>query len=266
MEEAQVNTVLDSGCTVPDDTASVMETSDTTTPQEHAPMIEVQDAVHAASSWREFFVHIATIVLGLLIAVGLEQTVEHIHHLHQAYQVEQALYDDNLTNRLYVRRDMELLEQGLGPIRANMNSLNDSLAHGSPFVPVSLARRVAYRPPETAWLTLRQNGLLSLVPARVANSYWIIDQIHQRISDVFTEADADRAHIDAILHLHPDPAQMTEQERHDLLMAYSDLYQNIVRSMNELKRLSTVNEMTIAGTEVTIENFEKWDGAAVPSH
>ena len=42
--------------------------------------LDVHPAHHAATTWRDFFIHIATIVLGLLIAVGLEQRVEHFHH------------------------------------------------------------------------------------------------------------------------------------------------------------------------------------------
>lgn len=41
-------------------------------------MLDVHPAHHAASTWRDFFIHIVTIVIGLLIAIGLEQTVEHI--------------------------------------------------------------------------------------------------------------------------------------------------------------------------------------------
>jgi hypothetical protein len=52
-------------------------------PQEPAPMLDVHPAHHAAQTWRDFFIHIATIVLGLIIAVSLEQTVEAIHHHHQ---------------------------------------------------------------------------------------------------------------------------------------------------------------------------------------
>lgn len=50
----------------------------------HAP----QQSVH---TWKDFFIHIATIVVGLLIAVGLEQTVEHFHHEHQVAQIREAL-------------------------------------------------------------------------------------------------------------------------------------------------------------------------------
>ena len=34
---------------------------------------------HAAKSWREFAVEIGTIVVGILIALGLEQVIESIH-------------------------------------------------------------------------------------------------------------------------------------------------------------------------------------------
>ena len=52
-------------------------------------MLDVHPAHHAVSTWRDFFIHIATIVLGLLIAIGLEQTVESLHHRHQRHQLEE---------------------------------------------------------------------------------------------------------------------------------------------------------------------------------
>jgi hypothetical protein len=42
-------------------------------------MLEVHAPHQTPHSWKDFFIHIATIVLGLLIAVGLEQMVERIH-------------------------------------------------------------------------------------------------------------------------------------------------------------------------------------------
>src|SRR5277367_28816 len=63
-------------------------------PKEQAPMLDVHPAHHAATTWRDFFIHIATIVIGLLIAVGLEQTVELIHHRHQRHQSQEDLHDE----------------------------------------------------------------------------------------------------------------------------------------------------------------------------
>ena len=39
-------------------------------------MIDVHPAPHAAHTWKDFLIHIATIVVGLLIALSLEQTIE----------------------------------------------------------------------------------------------------------------------------------------------------------------------------------------------
>jgi hypothetical protein len=62
-------------------------------------MLDIHPAHHAASTWRDFFIHIATIVLGLLIAISLEQTVEFFHHRHQVHQLEENLRDE-------LRRDL----------------------------------------------------------------------------------------------------------------------------------------------------------------
>jgi hypothetical protein len=56
-------------------------------------MLDVHPAHHAATTWRDFFIHIATIVIGLLIAVGLEQTVEAIHHYRQRAELREQILE-----------------------------------------------------------------------------------------------------------------------------------------------------------------------------
>jgi hypothetical protein len=76
------------------ETADVPETA-----KEHQTMLDVHPAHHAASSWKEFFIHIATIVLGLLIAVGLEQAVEYFHHRRVVAEVREELRGECETNK-----------------------------------------------------------------------------------------------------------------------------------------------------------------------
>jgi hypothetical protein len=54
-------------------------------------MLDVHAPHAPVHSWREFFIHIATIVIGLCIAVGIEQIVEWIHHRHQIAETREAL-------------------------------------------------------------------------------------------------------------------------------------------------------------------------------
>jgi hypothetical protein len=68
-------------------------------------MLDVHPAHHAATTWKEFFVHIATIVLGLLIALGLEQMVEVVHNRREVAEVRHELSDERETNRRALAKD-----------------------------------------------------------------------------------------------------------------------------------------------------------------
>jgi hypothetical protein len=54
-------------------------------------MLEVHAPHEAAHTWKGFLIHIATIVIGLFIAVSLEQTVEYFHHRHLRAQLEEQM-------------------------------------------------------------------------------------------------------------------------------------------------------------------------------
>ena len=72
---------------VPEDTP-IPETA-----EEHAPMLDVH-VPHPTHTWNDFFIHIATISVGLLIAIGLEQTVEAVHHHRQSEELRAAIDRD----------------------------------------------------------------------------------------------------------------------------------------------------------------------------
>ena len=54
-------------------------------------MLDVHPPHQAAHTWKDFLTHMATIVLGLLIAIGLEQSVEWVHHREQRHQLLEQL-------------------------------------------------------------------------------------------------------------------------------------------------------------------------------
>lgn len=58
-------------------------------------MLDVHPPHEAAHSWKDFFIHIATIVVGLLIAVGLEQTVEAVHRHHERADLMESLHQES---------------------------------------------------------------------------------------------------------------------------------------------------------------------------
>src|SRR5579863_6778481 len=70
------------------------------TPEISAPMLDVHPPHESIHTLASFFIHIATIVVGLLIAVGLEQTVEYFHHRQQVAEIRRSLAEERRINEV----------------------------------------------------------------------------------------------------------------------------------------------------------------------
>jgi hypothetical protein len=57
-------------------------------------MIDIHPPHHAATTRRDFLIHLSTVVLGILIAIGLEQTVEYFHRRHQLHELREGAITD----------------------------------------------------------------------------------------------------------------------------------------------------------------------------
>jgi hypothetical protein len=57
-------------------------------------MLDVHASHETIHTWKDFLIHIATICVGLLIALALEQSVEAVHHHHQREQLLVSLDHD----------------------------------------------------------------------------------------------------------------------------------------------------------------------------
>ena len=61
---------------------------------------------HAAKTWKEFFIELGTIVVGILIALGLEQIVEGFHDRSRVAQARENIRSEIANNiGLMVTRD-----------------------------------------------------------------------------------------------------------------------------------------------------------------
>src|SRR5580704_4948634 len=103
------------------DTRSISETS--------APMLDVHAPHESIHTLKGFFVHITTIAIGLLIAIGLEQSVEYIHHRHQLQEARRELLKEVDENRRIVEFNIEstrkaalALDSDIAILRAQQSS------------------------------------------------------------------------------------------------------------------------------------------------
>jgi hypothetical protein len=77
----------------------------TVTPEISAPMLDVHPPHESIHTWHSFLIHIATIVVGLLIAVALEQGVERIHEHYELIKVREELARELDGNREILAED-----------------------------------------------------------------------------------------------------------------------------------------------------------------
>ena len=141
-------------------------------------MLDVHPPHSATHTWRDFFIHIATICIGLLIAVGLEQTVEAVHRsaerrdlLHDIHvECEENLraLDSDIASYL-ARSDWEASAAAV--LRAA------PVVHGSIAVTLPAAPPVLFAPaPSRAvWTLARASGKVALVPENLAQVFDRVD-------------------------------------------------------------------------------------------
>ena len=111
--------------------ASPAEAGTGSTAEITRPMLDVHAPHEAIHTWKNFFIHLATISIGLLIAIGLEQTVEYVHHRHQVAELMQKLRAETLENR-------EILQTNLGETDRITSVVDDNLRSLAPGVKLSV--------------------------------------------------------------------------------------------------------------------------------
>ena len=142
--------------------------------EESTPMLDVHPAHHAASTWKEFFIHIATIVMGLLIAVGLEQMVEHLHQARELAETRQALREEREANRKIAERRYD--DWRLGVAAAHNNEMVLEYAKTHPLAPpesypgVLIWQYSRFQFKRAAWESAQLTVVISLMPREEAES------------------------------------------------------------------------------------------------
>ena len=122
-------------------------------------------------TWRDFFVDIATIVIGLLIAIGLEQSVEYVHHRQQLREARRELSKEVDDNRRIVELNIESTRKASLALDADIAILR---AQPSSRFPVPKKLDYSWEPWNTrdgSWQAAKQSGSLSLMPHDESRRY-----------------------------------------------------------------------------------------------
>jgi hypothetical protein len=162
-------------------------------------MIDVHPPHQATHTWRDFFIHIATISVGLLIAIGLEQSVEALHRLHERHVLEHDLRQECELDRVNVENNVHYYDARMLWLFGLKKDLDTIIAaNGKVDLPY---RRFQAPPgfptalglPETAWVAARSEGKLTLLSDLEEETYGILyARLERNEAALLTYSDANK--------------------------------------------------------------------------
>jgi hypothetical protein len=184
-------------------------------------MLEVHPPHQPARSWTEFFIHIATIVLGLLIAIALEQMVERIHENYELRVAREALEREFQSNRANLAADESNWLETLARLKNNLLVLEFVREHPKTpqtELPGELQwHQDAFRWDHAVWDTAENKGIVRLMSLREANrnqAFYRLMTLMSAQSLADWDAINDAHHFDL---LDSDPTHLSAQQLNEAI-------------------------------------------------
>jgi hypothetical protein len=175
-------------------------------------MLDVHAPHESIHGWRDFFIHLATITLGLLIALGLEATVEWFHHRHEVAETREALATELRENEGRFRANTGYFHTESAMLENNLLVLRYLQQHPGAkpgdLPGVLLWNSNNARMESSAWKTATVTGITAYMPqdevmktAELYGFFERIDQAHEQEADALADAlgymfqDSDPTHL-----------------------------------------------------------------------
>jgi len=148
--------------------AGPRETETLPTPEISAPMLDMHAPHQLVHTWKDFFIHIATIAVGLLIAVALEQTIEALHHRNQRSKLEaemRAVFESDIKVDDEDLKKLALFRAYLAELRAAIQARvgGQSLPAAPAADDPRMAILIIY-PSLAPYEAAKENGTVALLP------------------------------------------------------------------------------------------------------
>jgi hypothetical protein len=185
----------------------------------HAP----HEPIH---TWRDFFIHIATITIGLLIAIGLEQTVEYLHHRHLVKEARENIRREIEANEKqaeidlgYLQADADLMKTNVAKARA-LRANPHALDHNSEFK--SEYSWTSFN--DSAWTSARDSGALTYMPVEEVQRYDDLYETQRMMNADASESFTRQIELVAPFIMEDGPTNIKPEDLHQLLRDSATAY------------------------------------------
>ena len=150
---------------------------------------------HPVMTWKQFFVHMAIVVLGIIVALSLEQTLEYLHHEHQRKTLQAQLQQEmrhndpdlrDLYNKLSVRREWAA---------ERSRTIETALAEHHSISSLQLPPYVAppnrsFLPNGSVWQQGHETGTVALLPDQESEAYSMLYRFRDDLIESYDQRQA----------------------------------------------------------------------------
>ncbi|NYF50216.1 hypothetical protein [Tunturiibacter gelidoferens] len=203
------------------------------------PVLDVHPPHEPVHGWRDFLLHILTITIGLLIALGLEGCVEWQHHRHLVHEAEtslraeiqsnanslQDILDDVHKQQANLKNDVEVLDDIIKDPKLRQHKTMSVAFHFNKFDDVS-------------WKTAQSTGALSYMSYDTAEKYAGIYSLQEELEKAQLQGTRDAiTSIGPILNVpdntNPNPSEAQYMKEHlEVVQGQLILIESLVKGLD----------------------------------
>jgi hypothetical protein len=243
---------------------------------EERTMLDVHAPHEPVHSWKDVLIHIGIIVVGLCIAVTLEQIVEYFHHRYQIAETREELKQEREKNYGNLVREALLWRMDVAVLKNNLIIFDFIQKHPGtpeeklPGIPYWSHRKAGFS--TVAWDTANSKGITTLLPAEEANTI-------KRQYDYFDVIRNDEDLIwPVIVTAHeyemrdPDPTHLSsaqvqqeiEQIQHALTLEFQagNTMRNLIESNTDYPSIPSIQEVLDIYVQMDGEREKKLQAAS----
>ena len=209
-------------------------------------MLDVHPPHHRLEGLKDFFIHLLTISVGLLIAVGIEGCVERHQHRELAQEARETLRKEIESNAKKMADDVTDISAEQAKIKENIAVVTrfaqhpkDKDQHGSIGVDYSIKEF-----DNTAWTTAQTTGALAFMPYDEANKFSRIYNTQHSVSIAQEKIAEDEAQILGALYRSGIARGNITSEQAGLLMERLGTLQNHLITLKVLAQTSAAADQS----------------------
>jgi hypothetical protein len=217
---------------------------------EEQPVIDIHPPHETAHSWRDILIHLATITVGLFIALSLEGCVEWQHHRHLVREARENIRTEMQDNRKELHDALNQIHKEQTQVKADIEALKtlrkDFNAHGLS-VTLTFGNSALQ---DASWNTARETGALAYMSYPEVKKYAEIYRLQGLFADQTARVTSAYTNSFSVLYIFDVDAKETpEVKRSDIttglqkvlavqseLMLYDSVASELEKEYSEILR------------------------------